>query len=135
MYAAHNSAADSVCQSGRVDSFCDTEVCDFRCTVSRQHYIVRFYVSVNQLIFMGYGKRRSDLFCQLDDTSVWKRSFFTDQFIESISLNQFHNYVVDISFLTYIENIYDIRMRQACCSLGLPSETFDEFSVSDVFRF
>ena len=55
----------------------------------------------------------SDLLGQSDHFRIRHRALLLDVIAERFPLDQLHYYVVDVSFPTYIIDIYDIRMGQA----------------------
>ena len=116
-----------------INSSGDTEVSEFYHAVVRYHYIVRLYVSVDDLVLVSDPEGRGYLLGNVDDLAVVHRSFSLDDLVESISLDKLHYYVVDVAFTAYIIDAYDIRMRKTGRGLRLSFEVLNECRVLGEF--
>ena len=97
--------------------------------LGRYHDIMWFDISVYDVVLVGERQCCGDLLRKYYDFRICHRPLLTYIITQRLSFDQLHHYVVDIAFSAYIIYIYDIGMRQACCSLRLPPETVYKFMV------
>ena len=94
-----------------------------------------FDISVYDVVLVGERQCCGDLLRKYYDFRICHRPLLMYIITQRLSFDQLHHYVVDIAFSAYIIYIYDIGMRQACCSLRLPPETVYKFMVVYELRF
>ena len=118
MNRAHHIGSNGVAGS----SLGDPEVCDLHLTFLGNNDILRFDISVNDVIVMGSLNPHTHLNSNADRLLDGQPCLFLDIFLKGNSLYQFHNNIVDSVFFPYVIYIDNIGVHQPCCCLRLNPE-------------
>ena len=79
------------------------------------------------LILVSKAQSGCHLFGYADSLFIVQPSFFFNDLAKALAVYEFHHYKMNIAFLAYVINVYNIRMRKTCCSLRFLPEIFDKF--------
>ncbi len=116
MYRSHHIGTDRI---GRCCS-CNTKICNFYFPSYGNDDILRFDISVdNSLCAASIPCTPGSQYWLLP---YGKFSFSSNIFFQGNSLYQLHDDIINAVIFPYIIYIYNIRMRQSCCSLCFRSK-------------
>ncbi|MNW56164.1 hypothetical protein D3C74_338690 [compost metagenome] len=88
-----------------------SEIRYFNAAVAANQDVMRFNITVNNLILMCMVKRIANLGSNPDRFVYLERCPFFYNFIKVLAFNILHNDIMDILFLTHIVDTDYIRMR------------------------
>ena len=111
------------------DSARDAEVGHLRVAVSHHEDVVRLDVAVHEIVRMRVRERFRDLAGHAQGLADREVPLLADIVLEGAARHVFHDDVVVAICHADIVDVDDIRMREACCRLGLTLEFIDEFLV------
>ena len=131
MYRSHYIGADRIgrCSSG------NSKVCHLYFTICGNNDILRFHISVNDTMAVCRLQTHRNLDCDTCSLFNGKLSLLGDVFLQSDTLDQFHNNVINTAVISYVKYIDDIRMCKAGCCLCLAAEFADKSCILSEFRF
>ena len=131
MYRSHYIGADRIgrCSSG------NSKVCHLYFTICGDNDILRFHISVNDTMAVCRLQTHRNLNCDTCGLFNGKLPLLGDVFLQSDTLDQFHNNVINTAVISYVKYIDDIRMCKTSCRLGLTSEFLYKRGVFPKLRF
>ena len=114
---------------------CDTKIHDLDGAVGKQHYILRFDITVNDSLIMCMLKRSEDLGNKMQSIFPLQNALLFNKLFKSYAVDIFHNYILYLVGKSHIIDLYDVRVRKNSNSLAFISESSEELLVFSKFRF
>ena len=109
-----NRADRRVCHRSRFTArkSCDAEIGNFNCAVFKKHNILRLYIAMNDTLIVRMLECTEDLRYKENSLLIIDHTLLLNVFLESDSVNAFHNDILNSVAVADIVNLNNVRMRE-----------------------
>ena len=111
----------------------NAEIRHFYLSVHGNNHILGLNIPMNNMLRMGRLNALSHLNGNADGFPGFQLSLFLNIVLESNSVNQLHDNIVELPFIHYVVDVYNIRVSQPGRRLGLHLEFFYKSLVRGKF--
>ena len=107
----------------------DSEVGDFDGSVFKKHYILGFYIAVNDSLIMCVLESAKNLNGKMNSFFPAENFLLFNILFKSYAVDVLHNDILNIFVEAYVINFYDVRMRKNRYRFGFIAEAAEKFIV------